>query len=269
MHRTRAVPASASPSIRRALRVASALVVAGIAAGVSLPAAAASQPAQAKPAQNKPAQAKPAKAPAKAAAAAPKACYNRSEHAAEQLIRMHTEMMIAGLTCKDVVPEKAPFAKYQEFTVKHRPTISKAEGELMSHFRRTGKGNATNKFDLYRTEVANEVSRRASIIGTDNYCKTFVPRVEQAIALSPDEVRTLTADEKGAGLMHLSQQPLCDVKVVSGPDAGPVLASAEPPRAKSSKPAKPAKTTKPAAPAKAKAAAAEPAAQTASTDGKR
>ncbi|HYH38877.1 MAG TPA: hypothetical protein VD860_11695 [Azospirillum sp.] len=267
MHRMRAVTASASLSFRRAVRVASALVVAGIAAGVALPADAA------QPAQNKPAQAKPtqAKAPSKPAAGGPQACYNRSEHAAEQLIRMHTEMMIAGLTCKDVMPEKAPFAKYQEFTVKHRPTISKAEGELMSHFRRTGKGNATSKFDTYRTEVANEVSRRASIIGTDNYCKTFVPRVENAMSLSPDEVRTLTVDEKGAGLMHLSQQPLCDVKVVSGPDlpAGSVLASAEPPRAKTSKSSKPAKATKPAAPAKPKTAAAESSTQTASNEGKR
>lgn len=254
MHRTRAVTASASLSFRRAVRVASALVVAGIAAGVALPADAATQ--------SKPAQSKPA-------ASSTKACYNRSEHAAEQLIRMHTEMMIAGLTCKDVVPEKAPFAKYQEFTVKNRPTISKAEGELMGHFRRTAKGNATNKFDTYRTEVANEVSRRASIIGTENYCKTFVPRVEQAISLSPDEVRTLTADEKGAGLMHLSQQPLCDVKVVSTPDSGPVLASAEPPRAKSSKSSKPAKSAKPAAPAKPKTAAAESSTQTASREGKR
>ena len=262
MHRTRAVTATASPSFRRAWSVASALAVAGIVAAVSLPAVAAT-PAKTTTAKS---------APAKTSAASGKACYSRSEHAAEQMIRLHTEMMITGLACKDVAPEKAPFAKYQEFTVKHRPTISKAEGELMSHFRRTGKGNATNRFDMYRTEVANEVSRRATIIGTDNYCKTFLPRVESAVSLTPDEVRTLTADEKNAGLMHLSQQPLCDIKVVSTPDSAPVLASATPPRDKAKKTSKPAtaKAAKPAAakPA-AKAAAAEPAAQTASTDGKR
>ncbi|WP_448189785.1 hypothetical protein [Azospirillum sp. sgz301742] len=262
MHRTRAVTATASPSFslirsRRLWSVASALAVAGIVAVVSVPAAAAA----AKSSTAKSAAAKPSA----------KACYSRSEHAAEQLIRMHTEMMITGLTCKDVAPEKAPFAKYQEFTVKNRPSISKAEGEMMSHFRKVGKGNATNQFDMYRTEVANEISRRATIIGTENYCQTFLPRVENAVKLTPDEVRTLTSDEKNAGLMHLSQQPLCDVKVVSTPDSGPVLASAEPARAKSkstkpaaAKPAKPA-AAKPAA----KAAAIEPAAQTASTDGKR
>ncbi len=254
MHRTRAVPAFATPSFRRAWHAVSALVVAGVVA-VSLPAAAA--PSKSSSAKS---------SSAKASVTAGKACYSRSEHAAEQLIRLHTEMMVAGLTCKEIAPEKAPFAKYQEFTVKHRPTISKAEGELMSHFRRTGKGNATNKFDMYRTEVANEVSRRASIIGTDNYCKTFLPRVENAVALSAEDVRTLTADEKNAGLMHLSQQPLCDVQVVSTPDAAPVLASAEPVRAKQQKSTKAAaaKTTKPAPAKPAKAAAAKPVAQTAS-----
>lgn len=254
MHRMRAVTASASLSFRSAARVASALVVAGVAIGFALPAAA----AESKPASSKP------------AAHGANACYNRAEHAAEQLIRLHTEMMITGLTCKDVVPDKKPFAKYQEFTVKNRPTISKAEGELMSHFRRTGKGNATNKFDNYRTEVANEVSRRASIIGIDSYCQAFVPRIENAIALSIDEVRTLTTDEKGAGVMHLSQQPLCDVKVVSTPDLPSTLvASAEAPAAKPAKSAKPAKATKPPAPAKPKSAAVESRTQTASNDAKR
>lgn len=250
MPRSRAATMSAFPSIRRALCVASALAVVGTVA-VSLPAAAAT-------AKSTPAKATKAKPAAQA-------CYSRSESAAEQLIRLHTEMMIAGLACKDVVPEKAPFAKYQEFTVKNRPAISKAEGELMSHFRRTGKGNATNQFDTYRTEVANEVSRRAAIIGTDNYCKTFVPRAESALSLTSDDLRVLTADEKGAGVMHLNQRPLCDVKVVSTPDSGPVLASAEPPRSTAKKPA--AKATKastakakPAAPAK-KTAAAESKAQ--------
>lgn len=209
MHRTRAVTASASSSFRRPLRAAAALAVAGAVAGMSLP-----------------------------AVAAPKACYTPSEHAAEQMIRLHTEMMITGLTCQQSMPQKAPFAKYQEFTTKNRSALSKAESQMIDHFRKAGKGNATSRFDTYRTEVANEVSRRASIIGTDNYCKTFVPRVENAMSLTSDDLRILTADEKSAGVMHLSQQPLCDVKVVSMPDGTGTVAAAEPPRGKGKKSAK-------------------------------
>lgn len=181
------------------------------------------------------------------------ACYTPAQHAAEQLIRIHTELMVVGLTCKDVTPDKAPFARYQEFTVKHRSHISKAEAELASFL---GKGNRSagiRHFDMYRTEMANEISRRAAIIGTPLYCSTFVDRTHAAVALSPDDLRVLTADEKGAGVMHLSEAPLCGTKVASYPDAPPVMV-AQAPAAKA--PAKaPAKTAAAAkAPAKAPAA---------------
>ncbi len=217
MHCTRLVIASVSSPFRRPLRAVSALIVAGTVAGLSFSAAAATTQ--------------------KKASAASKACYSHTELAAEQMLRMHTELMITGLTCRQVMPDKAPFDKYQEFTVKNRDALSTAEKQMTALFRRQSKN-----FDTYRTELANEVSRRASIIGTANYCRSFVPRSASAVSLSSVDLTTLTADEKNAGLMHLSQQPLCDVKVVSGPDST-MVASAAP--AKSSK--KGGKTAKPAA----------------------
>jgi len=48
--------------------------------------------------------------------------------------------------------------------------------------------------------------------------------------------------------MHLSQKPLCDVQVVSGPDAAPAVAAVEPPRKgkKAAAAPTPAKAAKPA-----------------------
>ncbi|MCW2247510.1 hypothetical protein M2352_003144 [Azospirillum fermentarium] len=184
------------------------------------------------------------------------ACYTPAQHAAEQLIRVHTEMMVVGLTCKDVMPDKAPFAKYQDFTVKNRSQISKAEAELASFLGKGNKAAGTRQFDMYRTEMANEISRRAAIIGTPLYCSTFVDRTQAAVALSPDDLRVLTADEKGAGVMHLSEAPLCGTKVASYPDS-PAFDVAQAPVGKPAKPAAknakaPAKTqAKPVTPAKA------------------
>lgn len=189
------------------------------------------------------------------------ACYTPAQHAAEQLIRLHTEMMVIGLTCKDVAPAKAPFAKYQEFTVKNRSLISKAEGELASFLGKGNKAAGTRQFDMYRTEMANEISRRAAIIGTPLYCSTFVDRSQAATALSADDLRVLTADEKGAGLMHLAEAPLCGTKVASYPDAAPYEVAQAPtgkPAKASGKPAKPAKASKPATPAKTPAKPAKP-----------
>lgn len=203
------------------------------------------------------------------ALANPGACFSRSEHAAEQALRMHTEMMIVGLTCQQIKPDKNPFGKYQDFTVKHRTMISTAEGQIISHMKKASKGNATRNFDMYRTELANESSRRAAIIGTPLYCGEFVERSQTALSLSPDEIKTLTADEKNAGLMHLSSRPLCDVKVVSLPDPPAPVAAVQPPRGKDAK-TPPKKDGK--APAKTPAPAKPPAKgkpQTASADVKR
>lgn len=181
------------------------------------------------------------------AAAAPKpTCYSRAEHAAEQLIRLHTEMMVVGLTCQSVVPDQNPFGKYHEFTVKNRATLSASEAVLIDHFRKSKSGNATRNFDTYRTELANEVSRRSATIGVGVYCSELVDRVKNAVSLTAEDIKTLTSDEKNAGLMHLSSRPLCDVKVASMPDS--VTTASAPQRGKPAKAA----STKPAAkPAKA------------------
>ncbi|WP_114859102.1 hypothetical protein [Azospirillum brasilense] len=210
------------------LRSAAAVGLAVLFAGAALPAAAkeAAKPAEKTAAK---ATAKPAAAKstaAKSTATKPGACYSRAEHAAEQTIRMHTEMMVVGLTCMQVNPEKKPFNLYQDFTVKNRSLISNSEASMIDHFRKKGGGNATRQFDMFRTELANEISRRAAVIGTGLYCANFVDRSKAAMDLTADDIRVLTGDEKSAGLMHLSSKPLCDVQVVSNPDVNYDVAQA-------------------------------------------
>lgn len=226
-----------SASLRRlALAGAASLLTVLVAGG---PALANTSQTAAKPAAAKPAAAKPAKG-----LKAP-ACYSRAEHAAEQTIRMHTEMMVVGLSCREVMPEHKPFDLYQSFTVKNRATISGSEAALMKFFNKNG-GNGTRQFDTFRTELANEISRRAATIGTANYCQTFVERSKVANDLNAAELKTLTSDPANAGIMHLASRPLCDVQLVSTPDAAIDVAQAPAQVAKAK--AKPVKT----APAKPK-----------------
>jgi hypothetical protein len=191
--------------------------------------------------------------PALAAAPAAKAvCYSRNEYAAEQAIRLHTELMVIGLTCQQSLADKNPFGKYQEFTVKNRSFISSNEGVMIEHFRRSGIGNPTRRFDMFRTELANEISRRAAIITSGIYCAAYGEMARSAIGLPQDEIRKLTGNGNEAQFFQLSSRPLCDVKVVSVPDGVALPASVEVGKAKV--PAK--------APAKAPARQAEAAATT-------
>ncbi len=166
-----------------------------------------------------------------AAAFANKTCYNKAEHAAEQTIRLHTELMIVGLSCQTVVPDKNPYGKYQEFTIRHRAHISDAEKVLIQHLRRTAKGNPTRVFDNYRTELANQISRRAATIGSWRYCVDFVESAEAAMKLETKDVKAMTTGGEGVDILHLSSRPLCDMKVASTPDSKPAPA-VEPQRGK-------------------------------------
>ncbi|WP_247893666.1 hypothetical protein [Azospirillum endophyticum] len=233
-------------ALRLSLKALTGAAVLGALFALPVPASAAAKEAAKPPAKTAAAKARPAKS----SGPATPACYNHAEHAAEQLMRMHTEMMVVGLTCRTVMPDKKPFDLYQDFSVKNRTLLSSSEASLIAFYKRSGAGgNATRQFDMFRTELANEISRRAATIGIPQYCANFVDRSAAAKDLTADDLRTLTSDEKGAGLMHLASRPLCDVKVVSNPDPVIAVASAAPaatPKATTAK-AKPAK-----APAKPK-----------------
>ncbi|SMF87516.1 hypothetical protein SAMN02982917_6304 [Azospirillum oryzae] len=239
-------------ALHLSLKALTGAAVLGALLAMPAPTSAAAKEAAKPPA--KAAVAKPAAAkarPAKSSGPATPACYNRAEYAAEQMMRLHTEMMIVGLTCRTVVPDKKPFDLYQDFSVKNRAMLSNSEASLIAFYKRSGGGNATRQFDMFRTELANEISRRAATIGIPQYCANFVDRSVAAKDLTPDDLRTLTTDEKGAGLMHLASRPLCDVKTVSNPDPVFAVASATPapaaPKATTAK-AKPAKAAAPAKP---------------------
>ena len=65
---------------------------------------------------------------------------------------------------------------------------------------------ATQQFDSFRTELANQVSRRAALIGETGYCAVMVPLVVRTPTLSDAEVRGVLADDVA---LHLARKPPC------------------------------------------------------------
>jgi len=143
-----------------------------------------------------------------AATASKQACYSAEEFEADQALRLHTELMVIGLKCQKVYQEQNPFGAYIDFTNRHRTVLAGSEKRLIGFYQRTAGGNATQRFDTFRTSLANEVSRRAATIGNTEYCEALVPLARQAAALSEAELRQLVADEK---LLRLAHQRPCHV----------------------------------------------------------
>lgn len=144
-------------------------------------------------------------------AATPKGpCYSVPEFEAEQGIRLHTELMVVGLTCQsmDVKGEPSLFNQYKMFTLKHQARIQAWEKALVDYYKRTSKGNPTRNFDSFRTRLANETSQRAIALSTPVFCGVHAPLVAHAMAASLEEIeRGLSPDGDG---VHMANAPRCD-----------------------------------------------------------
>ncbi len=179
-------------------------------------------------------------------------CYTPDEFEAEQGIRLHTELMVVGLTCQEMSVKGQPslFAQYKMFTLKHQKQIQAWESNLISYYKRTVKGNANRAFDTFRTRLANETSQRAIALSNPVFCADHVPVVAKAMSTDIEAIRaSLRPDSPG---VRLALEPRCDK-----PMQGALVAeSAATPAARSTPPVPRAKAAvkKPAA---GKAAAAK------------
>ncbi|WP_155524640.1 hypothetical protein [Oleisolibacter albus] len=154
-----------------------------------------------------------ADAPAKKKAPPPKAkaapCYTPAEFEAEQAIRLHTELMVVGLTCQAMDQKGTPslFAQYKQFTLNHQMQIQEWEKALIGQYKRAGVKNPTKEFDSFRTRLANEMSQRAIALTTPIFCESHAAIVPQALAMSVADVKRAVTSED---VVRVSLLPRCD-----------------------------------------------------------
>ena len=115
-------------------------------------------------------------------------CYSPAEFEAEQGLRIHSELMVIGLTCLKMPGGKGLYSKYQTFTQRNQHLISNYENALIDYFRRNGAPNAEGQFHTLRTGLANQISKHAigNVVG---FCQAFAPRLDQALAMDQAKLR--------------------------------------------------------------------------------
>ncbi len=98
------------------------------------------------------------------------ACTTDEEVVADQLIRLHTQLMITGLTC--FVPYDDPdlFVSYQDFTLSFQGRIRDSQRTLGAFLGRYMGGNRNRLFDTYRTRIANSESQTVIDVSASRYC---------------------------------------------------------------------------------------------------
>lgn len=127
----------------------------------------------------------------------PRTCYSRQEARAYEAMRVHTELMVAGLTCAEVYGMGDTYALYQNFTEAHSEFLAASQRTI--EMRDGDRG-----YDAYRTVIANEETRLLSRWGATLYCFSRRSRFTSLIYAAPQSFRDYV--EELAGRLLISQR---------------------------------------------------------------
>jgi len=139
-------------------------------------------------------------------ATAGEGCPALSRVEAEQAMRLHSELMVIGLTCQKYYRKPANiYGKYQEFTVENADFLRGAEDGLVASM-------GAKQFHALRTRIANDASQRAAVMTPMAYCRTNAGFVGEVLALSSEGVRAYVrrlaegARQQAPGCMALAKR---------------------------------------------------------------
>lgn len=141
-------------------------------------------------------------------------CYSMAEAEAEQGIRIHSELMVIGLNCQHMWPQKNGqnlFQQYRLFTSDHANLFSGYDSTLLRFFAKNGSTTeqAESQLNEIRTGVANRISNDAAKMRPDLFCKHFAPRIEKASVMSKAKIRKWAQTFFDS---HPVSYPLCNAK---------------------------------------------------------
>lgn len=116
-------------------------------------------------------------------------CYNSTEFEAEQGLRIHSELMVIGLTCMKMPQGPAMYSKYQKFTQKNQQLIAKYENDMISFYRKQGAAAPEKELHTLRTSLANGISKHTITMGTSTFCQHFGERIDKALSMDQQKLR--------------------------------------------------------------------------------
>jgi hypothetical protein len=138
-------------------------------------------------------------APALARSAAP-ACYSAEQAQAEQLLRLHSELMVIAVTCRTGSDNGNLGTEYGDFTQRHLSALHEAEQTMMGYYKASVKGNATDRLDRLRTILANEFGQKAADMSSASFCASYRDKIAKLENVSggelQDEVQRMTISER-------------------------------------------------------------------------
>ena len=116
------------------------------------------------------------------------ACYTPEQMQAEQLLRLHSELMVITVTCRQGSEGQDLPVAYGAFTKKNLAALHQAEKTMMDYYAQSTKGDATDHLDRLRTLLANEYGQKAATLSAPVFCAKYRDRVLSYNAAPPSAI---------------------------------------------------------------------------------
>lgn len=114
-------------------------------------------------------------------------CYTKAEVDAEQLLRLHSELMVITVTCRYGSQGQNLVPAYTDFTKKNITELHDAEQTMLAYYQKHG-GGGTDALDKLRTRLGNEFGQRIADVSAPEYCKANRDRVLLISTYKPEYV---------------------------------------------------------------------------------
>ena len=117
------------------------------------------------------------------------ACYTPAQQQAEQLLRLHSELMVITVTCRTGSNGEPLPAAYGDFTKKNINVLHDAEQTMIAYYKANTKGNPQDHLDRLRTILGNEFGQKDADMSAPAFCGMYRDRVLQFDGASPADVQ--------------------------------------------------------------------------------
>jgi hypothetical protein len=119
---------------------------------------------------------------------AAKTCYSPVELQAEQILRLHSELMVITVTChqgsdgRDLVPA------YTGFTKNNIQMLHNAEQTMTAFYKKSYKGDPVARLDRLRTLLANEYGKKIADMSAPAFCAQSRDKVTALYGYEPSAI---------------------------------------------------------------------------------
>jgi hypothetical protein len=117
------------------------------------------------------------------------ACYSRAELEAEQLLRLHSELMVITVACRQSSQGANLVPAYTGFTQNNIGILHKAEQTMINFYHKLSGHDGTPQLDTLRTKLGNEFGQQMANMSAQAFCLQNRDKVIDLYSASAEQVQ--------------------------------------------------------------------------------